>query len=260
MGAARPRLRACSPISGLQIASRVKEGHLQQGNAGNEASARNTPDSAARAAGLLLILTALTTLVAVFGRVTADADRETLQETLAAIADSRSPYALSGAGRLASGVTLAVAAWYLSRTWIVRERPATPIVPALFGISGLVTVVSGLLAIALAIALPGGGEAATSTHESMAGVRWLTGVAGFSAAGLALVLASVYQYRVGGRLRLIAPISAVLGGSMQLIWISGLIVLHQLTGALFFVWLIVIGAMLLTRRVENHYRANSSVK
>ncbi len=232
----------------------MKEGHLQQSNAGNEASARNTPDRAARATGWLLILTALTTLVAVFGRVAADADGETLQETLAAIADSRSPYALSGAGRLASGVTLTVAAWYLSRTWIIRERLATPIVPALFGISGLVTIVSGLLAIVLAITLPGGGEAATSAHESMAGVRWVTGVAGFSAAGLALVLASVYQYRVGGRLRIIAPISAVLGGSMQLIWIPDLIVFHQLTGTLFFVWLIVIGGMLVTGRVEEQYR------
>ena len=237
-----------------------KGGNLQQNDAGNGSSVRTTPDSAARAAGLLLILTALTTLVAVFGRVTADADRETVQETLAAIADSRFPYALSGAGRLASGVTLAVAAWYLSRTWIIRERLATPIVPALFGISGLVTVVSGLLAIVLAIALPGGGEAAASVHESIASARWLTGVAGFSAAGLALMLASVYQYRVGGRLRIIAPISAVLGGSMQLIWIPGLIVFHQLTGTLFFVWLIVIGAMLVTGRVEQHYRAYSNVK
>lgn len=233
---------------------------MHQSNAGNGSSARNTPDIAARAAGLLLILTALTTLVAVFGRVTADADMETLQETLAAIADSRFPYALSGAGRLASGVTLAAAAWYLSRVWIIREQLATPFVPALFGISGLVTIVSGLLAIVLAIALPGDGDAATSAHKVMAGVRWVTGVAGFSAAGLALVLASVYQYRVGGRLRLIGPISAVLGGSMQLIWISDLIMLHQLTGALFFVWLIVIGAMLVTGRVEDHYRAYSSVK
>ncbi len=183
-----------------------------------------------------------------------------MQETLAAIADSRFPYAVSGAGRLASGITLALAALYLSRTWIIRERLATPIVPALFGISGLVTVVSGLLAIVLALTVPGGGEAAEAAHESISDVRWVTGVAGFSAAGLALMLASVYQYRVGGRLRIIAPISAVLGGSMQLIWISDLIVLHQLTGTLFFVWLIVIGAMLFTGRVEEHYRAYSRVK
>ncbi len=225
-----------------------KGGNLQQSNAGDGSSTRATPDRAARAAGLLLILTALTTLVAVFGRMAADADRETLQETLAAIADSRFPYALSGAGRLASGVTLAVAAWYLSRTWIIRERLAKPIVPVLFGISGLLTVVSGLLAIVLAITLPGGGEAAESLHESMADVRRLTGVAGFSAAGLALMIASAYQYRIGGRLRMIAPLSAILGGAMQLIWIPNLILLHQLTGMSFFVWLIVIGAMLLAGR------------
>lgn len=223
-------------------------------------SDRHEPDRAARAAGLLLILTALTTLVAVAGRVAAEADQETLQETLAAIADSRFPYALSGAGRLASGVTLAVAAWYLSRTWIIRERLATPIVPAIFGISGLLTIVSGLLAIVLAITLPGGGEAAGAFSESIATVRWVTGVAGFSAAGLALMAASPYQFRVGGRLRIIAPVSAVLGGSMQLIWIRGFITLHQLTGMFFFVWLILIGAMLFTGRVEEHYRAYSNIK
>ena len=146
----------------------------------------------------------MVTLVAVAGRVAADADRETLQETLAAIADNRFFYGLSGAGRLVSGVTLAVGAWYLSRTWIIRERHATPIVPALFGVSGLLTTISGLSAVLLAATLPGSGEATTSLHESMDGLHWLAGVAGFSAAGLALIVASPYQFKVGGKLRFIA--------------------------------------------------------
>ncbi len=228
---------------------------MQQSANGGESSARQEPDRAARAAGLLLILTALTTLVAVAGRVAADADGETLQETLEGIADSRFPYALSGAGRLASGVTLAVAALYLSRTWIIRERLATPVVPAIFGISGMLTIISGLLAIVLAVSLPGGDESAGSFNETIATIRWLTGVAGFSAAGLALIAASPYQYRVGGRLRIVAPISAVLGAAMQLIWVREFVTVHQLTGIIFFVWLIVIGAMLFTGRVEEHYRA-----
>ena len=41
-------------------------------------------------------------------------------------------------------------------------------------------------------------------------LRWLAGTAGFSAAGLALMVAAWYQWRVGGTLRKVAPASAVL--------------------------------------------------
>ena len=230
------------------------------GTGASGAANRNSTDRAARRAGLFLILTAAVTLVAVMGRVVADADRETLDETFAAIADARLPYALSGAGRLASGVTLVVAALFLYRTWIIRDRLASPIVPGFFALSGAFTTTSGLLAIVLAVVLPEGGGSATSTNEVIASVRWFTGVAGFSAAGIAILIASFFQYRVGGRLRFIAPISAVLGASMQLIWLPDIIAVHQITGIAFFVWLIVIGAMLLTGRVEQHYRAFANLK
>ena len=229
-------------------------GTLQQANEG-VAPDRDKLDRSARTAGQLLILTAIVTLVAVAGRVAADADRETLQETLAAIAESRLPYALSGAGRLASGVSLGLAAWYLSRTWIIRERHATPAVPAILGISGILTGISGLAAVLLATTLPGSGEAAGSFHEMMAGARWFTGAAGFSAAGLALIIASFYQYRGGGMLRMIAPMSAILGAAMQFIWIDAATGLHRVSGVAFFVWLVLVGLLLVTGQVERHYRA-----
>ena len=56
-------------------------------------------DSDARNAGLLLIATALVTLLAVVARVMADADQATLVESLAAIAESRISYGLSGVAR-----------------------------------------------------------------------------------------------------------------------------------------------------------------
>ena len=216
---------------------------------------RDKPDRSARTAGQLLILTAIVTLIAVVGRVAADADRETLQEAFAAIADSRLLYGLGGAGRLASGITLALGAWYLARTWIIRERHATPIVPALFAISGVLTAISGLTAVLLAATLPGSGEAAASLHETMAGVRWFTGAAGFAAAGLALLVASPYQFRVGGKLRMIAPMSAVLGAAMQFIWLDAATGLHRASGVAFFVWLVLVGILLVTGQVEQRYRA-----
>ena len=86
-------------------------------------------DPAIRNAGLLLIATAVVTLVSVVGRVMADADQPTLVESLAAISKSRFAYGLGGAARFMSGVTLLVGAWLLLVTWIIRQRRATPLVP-----------------------------------------------------------------------------------------------------------------------------------
>ncbi len=230
-----------------------------RGRAQSESSVDRTraapPGKAARNAGLFLIVTALVTLVAVAGRVAADADRDTVQETLAAIADSRLPYALSGAGRLASGITLTVAALYLYRTWIIRERLVTPIIPGILALSGLLTTVSGLTAILLSAAVPASGEAASPIHEMMDGLHWLAGVAGFSTVGLALIVVSPYQYRIGGMLRAIAPVSAVLGAVMQLIWLQDFTALHRVSGMIFFAWLIVIGLMLISGRAERQVRS-----
>ena len=60
-------------------------------------------DSAARRAGLFLLLTAAATVVMVYARVSADADQPTLLESLRAIAASEAMYSLSGAARLISG-------------------------------------------------------------------------------------------------------------------------------------------------------------
>ena len=204
---------------------------------------------------MLLVLTAVLTAVAVVGRVAADADHETLVESMAAIAESRVLYGAGGTGRLLSGVTLVVGAWLLWRTWIIRERLGTPLVPWLFAASGLFTTVSGACAVALA--LSASPEVGTAI-ETTAALRWVTGKVGFSAAGLALVVAARYQWMVGGTLRRIAPVSAVAGVGMQLIWVDGATAFHQVTGTVFFLWLVVIGMMLATGRVERHFSSGSA--
>ena len=112
-------------------------------------------DRSARTAGLLLILTAAATVAAVVGRVAADADQPTLSESMVAIALDRWLYLGGGAARLVSGITLIAAAWLLLRTWIIRERLGTPLVPLLFVASGIFTAVSGLCAAGLAVSVPG---------------------------------------------------------------------------------------------------------
>ena len=113
-------------------------------------------DSAARTAGLFLLLTAAATVVMVYARVSADADQDTLLESLRAIATNKAMYSLSGAARLISGITLMAGALYLWRTWIlskaigVREGFGTRFVPILFAASGVFTAVSGACALSLA--------------------------------------------------------------------------------------------------------------
>lgn len=211
-------------------------------------------DAYARTAGRLLLLTAAATAVMVIARVAADADQPTLRESLRAIDDSRPAYAASGIARFVSGVLLAGGAWALSRTWIIRRRLGTPAVPVLFGISGAFTVVSGAAAVIIAVSSTPSGDISTLI-EVLSDARWLTGKIGFAAAGAALVVASVYQWRVGGHLRKIAPASAVIGLAMQFIWIDSATIMHPIIGTAFFLWLMAIGTMLATGRVERHFIA-----
>ena len=208
--------------------------------------------AAARKAGALLILTAVASLVAVGARVSADADQPTLAESLAAISESSGLYGIGGAARLVSGITLIIGAWLLSKTWPIRERPGKPIVPALLAVSGIFTAVSGVCAIALALSasVPADPGAIDASTETMAYLRWLTGKIGFAVAGLALVIAARRQWKAGGALRYVSLASAIIGIAMQFIWFDAATIVHPVSGAAFFAWLVAVGGLLLTGRVE----------
>ena len=215
--------------------------------------AHHSPDPAARQAGGLLGLTAIAMVVMVIGRVAADADQPTLLASLNAIADSRFLYGVSGGARWVSGIALGAAAWLLMKTWIIRERLGSPLVPAIFVASGICTALSGACAVVLALAVPTDLDFPGPFWETTAMLRETAGKIGFAAAGLAIVVAARYQWRVGGILKPMAPISAMLGVGMQFIWIDAVTRLHQYTGALLLLWFLVIGSLLLTGRVEQRY-------
>ena len=161
---------------------------------------------------------------------------------------------LSGAARLASGVTLLAGAWFLLATWIIRQRRATPLVPWLFVASGIFTAVSGLCALVLAVVAMNSADPATFT-EMTAYLRWTTGKVGFTAAGLALLVAARYQWMAGGTMRFISPLSIIIGAAMLLIWLDALTYLHRFSGVAFVMWLVAIGFMLFTGRVERIFIA-----
>ena len=220
-------------------------------------TADHGPDRSARLGGVFLLLTAAATVAMVFTRVAADADQDTLLRSLKAVDENRALYALSGAARFLSGMALLLAAWLLLKTWIIRDRWATPLVPCLFALSGVSTALSGACTVAIAaypaseIGIAGGNIA--EAVEVLSGLRWVTGKIGFVAAGLAVIVAARYQWQVGGALRWIAPYSAALGIAMQFIWVDSATILHPIVGTAFFLWLVAVGTMLSTGRVERHF-------
>ena len=176
-------------------------------------------DPAARTAGWLLLVTAILTVVAVIGRVGAT-DLTALAHSLAAIAANRTLFGIGGAARFVSGLTLFAGACFLLRTWIMRRRLGSRPVPVLLGISGVATALSGAIGVALSIAAPepstvDGISSVASTTTMLLNLFWITGRVGFGLAGLALIAAGLRQWRAGGFMRPVAPVSAILGAAMQ---------------------------------------------
>ncbi len=218
------------------------------------------PDAAGRRAGDLLLLTAIVTVVAVVGRMSAGADQPALAESLAAIAASKGLYGIGGAARCIAGITLLAGAYFLGKTCILRERPETVCLPVLFAVSGVCTVLSGACAVVLAASAPDTMDPAGPSRFGLsvtaaADLRRLTGMAGFALAGCALVVAARLQWKAGGSLRSLAPVSAILGVAMQFIWVDAATVLHQIAGTAFLVWLVLAGRMLRNGRVEQQFAA-----
>ncbi len=214
------------------------------------------PDPAARTAGWLLLITAAASVLAVIGRVGAT-ELAPLHQSLAAISDRRGLYGIGGAARLLSGCALYAAAWSLLRTWIMRRGLGSRPVPVLLATSGAATAISGASAVALAATAPQADFLGYLdwSHPAimLMHITWITGKAGFSLAGLALLAAGHRQWRAGGFLQPIAPVSAIIGAGMQLIWVEAAVAAHYLAGPAFVLWLAAIGVLLVTGRVEQRF-------
>ncbi len=210
-------------------------------------------DRAARRAGVLLLLTAVATGISVFARISADADQPTIEESLRAIATNTGMYTVAGVARVLSGFTLVAAAWVLWRSTVVREGLGTPLVPYLLAASGVITAASGVCALVLAAFVGDASDvAATATTETVSTLRWVTGKLGFSAAGLALATVGLGQWKAS---RVIAAASLVIGLGMLLIWVDAATIMHRISGNAFFIWLVVMGVLLLRGSVERRLAA-----
>ena len=210
-------------------------------------------DSPQRRAGLLLLFTAIATVVSVFARVSADSDQPTLAESLAAISENQAAYLAGGTARFVSGVSLLLAGWFLRTVLTFPGSPAVQVTSFLLISSGILTAVSGVSAVALGVSAPGlTGSTNSGTVPSLiqflADLRWLTGKAGFTAAGLGLAAAAIPMWKSGGAFRIVAPASVVAGVAMLFIWVDAATFMHRVTGPAFLVCTIIVGCVLLTRR------------
>ena len=218
--------------------------------------------TAARTAGLLLLLTALATAVSVPARLLADADQPTLVEALRAIMLSKPAYATGGAARLVSGVALLAAGWFLWRALAGYQRPTVGLAGVLLAASGLVTAVSGACALALVAVLPVTAAAVTGATATamlvqvpdgvvlVSELRWITGTVGFTLAGLGLAALGPAQWRIGGMLKIGAAASVIIGVAMLFIWVDAATAMHRISGIAFLIWLIVSGVWLLAGRLK----------
>ena len=210
-------------------------------------------DEAARWAGVFLLLTALATGASVFARISADADQPTLVESLRAIATNTGTYTMAGVARVLSAVALVAAARQMWRSAAIREGLGGPLTPYLLIASGAFTAASGVCALVLAASVGDASEvAASGTTEAVSTLRWVTGKLGFTAAGLALATVGLRQWKAS---RVIAAASLVIGLGMLLIWVDAATVVHRISGNAFFVWLVVVGALLLRGSVERRIAA-----
>ena len=213
-------------------------------------------DAAAQRAGWLLLATAAATAVAVFGRLAAGADLPALAESLAAVGRRRGWYGIGGAARLLSGITLFAGAWFLWHTRLMHRRLGTLLASVFLAASGLFTAVSGAVCRGTGAGGAGTRRPRRPLHATAAPPPWWRSCAGSAARSGSrwpvwpLLATALRQWRVGGRLRRLAPASALVGAAMPFIWVDAVTLLHRLSGPLFMVWLALIGFMLASGRVQ----------
>lgn len=204
--------------------------------------------TAARIAGLSLLLTAVATAIMVPTRLMADADQPTLLATLQAIDDNTPAYTYSAVARIASGIFLVFAAVMLRGAFIPHHPLAARLAITALSVSGLVTLASGVCAIVLttigpiAISFDDAGLLQWATRMDAA--RAITGKVGFTLAGLGLIALGPVQWRVGGLLKVSAVADVIIGIAMLFIWVDAATVMHRVSGVAFLAWLVVSGIWL----------------
>ena len=201
--------------------------------------------SAARVSGALTVVAAAAVIIGVFARVAADADQDTLRQSLQAISQNRAAYSAYGALTLLSGAAMIGAAWFLRSASAFRTLTSRPVVPIIFGIAGAIYILSGASTIILATLAPDMSQASGMMSE----FRRISATIAFIVSGIGLIASGFYQWKAGAPLRYIAPFSVIIGVFMQglfmqLLTSEGIAIIDRGAGLAFVAWLFIVGLTL----------------
>ena len=226
--------------------------------------------STARAAGLLLLLTAIATAVSVLTRLNSSEEPLAGSPIQVPIILDTGQYAVAGAARVLSGLALLAAAMFLWRSLPDQTRTAD-ITARLLEASGVSTAASGTCMLALAIMVPEGGPINALTHVTPTAwgiidwvgsvdlCRWIAGKVGFTLAGLGLIALGPVQWRIGGLLKVSAVADVIIGAAMLFIWVDAATVIHRVSGIAFLLWLIISGVWLVAGLLKPSQSATAQI-
>ena len=185
-------------------------------------------------AGFLLIFSAIAAAAMVWTRLQADVDQPSFEETIAAIDQNTLWYTWHGMARTFFGALLIAAAGFIKPAMLLARGWQLRLSSVLLSLGGIAMIISGVLVIFIA-----------SVHwvdiynlESFDHYREIAGRISNTFIGLAIVLLSVVQWRLGGFMKPVALLAPFVGVGMILVWVDAATIFHRVSGTGFLVWLL----------------------
>ena len=192
-------------------------------------------------AGSLFILSAFAAAAMVWTRLQADIDQPTFEETLAAIDQNTLWYTWHGMARTFFGALLIAAAGFIKPAMLLARGWKLRLSSVLLSLGGIAMIISGVLVIFIA----GVHWVDTYNLESFDHYREITGSVGNTLIGLAIVLLSFVQWRLGGFMKPVALLAPFVGIGMILVWVDAATIFHRVSGTGFLVWLLATALVLI---------------
>ena len=194
------------------------------------------------AAGFLLILAAITAVAMVWIRLQADIDQPTFEETLAAIDQNTLWYTWHGLARTFFGASLIIVAVFIKPAMFLARGWQLRLSSIVLNLGGIAMIVSGVLVIFISTVYW------TDAYdvESFDHYREIAGSIGNTLIGLAIILLTVVQWRLGGFMKSVALLAPFVGIGMILVWIDAATILHRISGTGFLIWLLATAIVLMS--------------
>ena len=187
------------------------------------------------------MLSAIAAAAMVWTRLQADIDQPTFEETLAAIDQNTLWYTWHGMARAFFGALLIAAAGFIKPAMLLARGWQLRLSGVLLSLGGIAMIISGVLVIFIASVH----WVDTYNLESFDHYREIAGSISNTFIGLAIVLLSVVQWRLGGFMKPIALLAPFVGIGMILVWVDAATIFHRISGTGFLIWLLATALVLI---------------